>query len=45
MATKATGEEKEGDLEYHWKALNEEVEWPSLEAIVFALTVSTALNH
>lgn len=40
----STGEEK-GDLEYDGETLDEKVERPLLQAIVFALPVATALDH
>ena len=40
----ATGEEKKGDLEHDGETLDEQPEWPSLEAVKFALAVTTTLN-
>ena len=45
MSAESAGKEEQGDLEHHWKALDEEVQWPFLEPIAFALTVSTTLDH
>jgi len=45
VSAESTGEEEEGDLEHHWKTLDEEVQWPFLESIAFALTVSATLDH
>jgi len=45
VSTESTGEEEQGDLEHHRKALDEKVQWPFLEPIEFALTVSATLDH
>ena len=45
MSTESTGKKEEGDLEHHRKALDEEVQWPFLEPIAFALTVAATLDH
>jgi hypothetical protein len=45
VSAESTSEEEEGNLEHHWKALNEGVEWPFLEPIAFALAVSATLDH
>ena len=45
MPAESAGEEEQGDLEHHWETLDEEVQWPFLESITFALTVSATLNH
>ena len=45
MSAESAGEEEEGDLEHHWKTLDEEVQWPFLQSIAFALTVSATLDH
>ena len=37
--------EEEGDLEHHRETLDEQVQWPLLEPVAFALTVSAALDH
>jgi len=42
---KSTGEKEEGNLEHYLKTLDEEVEWPFLQPIAFALTVSATLDH
>ena len=45
VLAKGGGEEEEGDLEHHWKGLDDEDELPSLEPIKFGLTVSATGNH
>ena len=45
MATETTGEKEEGDLEHHRQTLDEEVQWPFLQSIAFALTVSASLDN
>jgi len=44
-SAETAGEKEEGGLEHHWKTLDEEVQWPSLEPIAFSLTVSATLDH
>ena len=45
MSAESTGEKEERDLEYYRETFDEEVEWPFLEPIEFALTVSATLDH
>jgi len=45
VTAESAGEEEEGDLEHQWKTLDEEVQWPFLESITFALAVTTTLDH
>ena len=42
---RSTGEEKKGDLEHDGETLYEQVEWPPLEAVIFALAVTAAFDH
>ena len=45
VSGKSTGEEKQGDLVYDRETLDEEVEWPPLQAVAFALAVTTLFDH
>ena len=45
MPAESTGEKEEGDLEHHRETLDEEVQWPFLQPIAFALTISASLDH
>ena len=45
MPAETTGEKEEGGLEHHREILDEEVQWPFLQSIAFALTVSASLDH
>ena len=45
MSTESAGEQQEGGLEHQRKALDEGVEWPSLEPVAFALPVAAALDY
>ena len=40
LSAESTGEEEEGNLEHQRKTLDERIEWPFLEPVAFALTVS-----
>jgi len=45
VSTETGGEKEEGDLEHHRGTLDEEVQWPFLQPIAFALTISASLDH
>ena len=45
VSTQSTGKEEEGDLEHDGETLDKKVEWPFIETLTPALTVSTSLHH
>ena len=45
MSAEAASEKEEGDLEHHRETLDEEVQWPFLQPIAFALAVSASLDR